>query len=80
MTPNTTMIQLLHKIVSKEPQVEANLIEDDFIAVEAGNELIQLYSVTENLETRELITDFMKEAGYTWLRKLLTRDMTPAHH
>ena len=68
MTPNTTMIQLLHKIVSKEPQVEANLIEDDFIAVEAGNELIQLYSVTENLETRELITNFMKEAGYTWLR------------
>ncbi len=80
MTPNITMIQLLNKIVSKEPQVEANLIEDDFIAAEAGNELIQLYSVTENLETRELITDFMKEAGYTWLRKLLTRDMTPAHH
>jgi len=80
MTPNTTMIHLLQKIVSKEPQYEANLIEDDFIAVEAGNELIQLYSVTENLETRELITNFMKEAGYSWLRKLLTRDMSPAYH
>jgi len=80
MTPNTTMIHLLNKIVSEEPQYEHSLIQDEFISAEAGNELIEIYSVTENLETRKLITNFMKEAGYTWLRKLVTRDTRSVFH
>jgi len=79
MIANTTMIHLLQKIVDQEPQYERNLIENDFIADEAGNELIQIYSNTENLKTRQLITNFMQEAGYTWLRKLLTRDTSPVY-
>jgi len=75
MIANTTMIHLLQKIVDQEPQYERNLIENDFIADEAGNELIQIYSNTENLKTRH----FMQEAGYTWLRKLLTRDTSPVY-
>ena len=79
MIANTTMIHLLNKIVDQEPQYERNLIENEFIADEAGNELIHIYSDTENLKTRELITNFMQEAGHTWLRKLLTRDTSPVY-
>lgn len=79
MIANTTMIHLLNKIVDQEPQYERSLIENDFIADEAGNELISIYSDTENLKTRELITNFMQEAGHTWLRKLLTRDTSPVY-
>lgn len=79
MIANTAMIHLLHKIVDQEPQYEQNLIQNDFIADQAGNELIQIYSNTENLKTRKLITNFMQEAGYTWLRKLLTRDTSPVY-
>ena len=80
MILNTAMIHLLHKIVDQEPQYGQSLIDDDYVSVEAGNELIQIYSETENLQTRELITNFMQEAGYTWLRKLLTRDTSPVYH
>ena len=80
MILNTAMIHLLHKIVDEEPQYGQNLIDDEYVSVEAGNELIQIYSETENLQTRELITNFMQEAGYTWLRKLLTRDTSPVYH
>ena len=79
MIPNTAMIHLLHKIINEEPQHARSLIENDFVAEEAGNELIQIYSNTENLKTRKLITNFMQEAGYTWLRKLLTRDTGPVY-
>ena len=79
MIANTAMIHLLHKIVDQEPQYEQNLIQNDFIADQAGNELIQIYSNTENLKTRKLITNFMQEAGYIWLRKLLTRDTSPVY-
>ena len=80
MILNTAMIHLLHKIVDQEPQYGQSLIDDEYVSVEAGNELIQIYSETENLQTRELITNFMQEAGYTWLRKLLTRDTSPVYH
>ena len=79
MILNTTMIQTIVKIVKEEPQYEQNLIEDDFLAAEAGNELIQIYSNTENLKIRQLITNFMEEAGHTWMRKLLTRDTSPVY-
>lgn len=39
-----------------------------------GNRLIKLYYQTPNIHTRELITEFMTQAGVVWLRKLLTKD------
>lgn len=45
-------------------------------ANELGNRLIELYYNSSVLETRELITEFMTEAGVVWLRKLLTRDVS----
>jgi len=44
---------------------------------ELGNCLIRVYCKTANLRTRELITDFMQQAGAVWTRKLLTRDTSP---
>lgn len=74
MNINNNMIDMLQKIINEAPEHETTLIEDDFISEDLGEELIQIYSATENLETRELITGFMHEAGYKWLRRLMTRD------
>jgi len=74
MNINSRMIELLEKIINKEPEYEQSLIEDDFVTQDLGAELIDIYHSTSNLETRELITGFMQEAGYTWLRRLMTRD------
>ena len=76
MKVNETMIGLLQKIISKEPEHAHSLTEDDFISEDVGVELIQIYQATSNLETRELITGFMQGAGYTWLRRLVTRDVS----
>lgn len=46
-------------------------------ANELGNRLIKLYYHTQLAETRELITEFMTQAGVVWLRKLLTKDVGP---
>lgn len=42
-----------------------------------GNQLIALYANTENLRSRELIWDYLNEAGFVWLKKLITRDTAP---
>lgn len=42
-----------------------------------GNRLIVLYYKTNKVNTRELITEFMTQAGIVWLRKLLTKDTRP---
>jgi hypothetical protein len=68
------MVELLQKIMNKEPEYEHSLTEDDFVSEDVGAELIEIYQSTTNLETRELITGFMHEAGYNWLRRLMTRD------
>lgn len=39
-----------------------------------GNRLIEIYYQTSNINSRELITEFMTQAGVVWLRKLLTKD------
>jgi len=74
MNINNRMIELLEKIITTEPEYEQSLIEDEFVTQDLGSELIGIYHSTTNLETRELITGFMQEAGYTWLRRLMTRD------
>jgi len=75
MKINATMLELLQQIITEEPQHENSLTDDDFVSQEVGVELIQIYHSTTNLEIRELITGFMHEAGYTWLRRLVTKDM-----
>jgi len=73
MILNEAMVDALHSIrriespyTGKQLNVPAN---------ELGNRLIVLYYKTRKLETRELITEFMTEAGVVWLRKLITRDL-----
>ncbi len=75
MILNEAMVNHLHEIrciestyTGKQLNVPANQL---------GNRLIVLYYKTKRLETRELITSFMTEAGVVWLRKLLTRDTSP---
>ena len=75
MKINATMLELLQQIITEEPQHENSLTDDDFVSQEVGVELIQIYHSTTSLEIRELITGFMHEAGYTWLRRLVTKDM-----
>jgi len=75
MKINQKMIELLQTIISKEPEYAHSLTEDEFISEDVGSELIQIYQATNNLETRVLITGFMQEAGYNWLRRLMTRDV-----
>lgn len=75
MKINNKMIELLQTIISQEPEYANSLTEDDFVSEDVGAELIQIYQSTNNLETRELITGFMQEAGYNWLRRLITRDV-----
>lgn len=75
MILNEAMVDALHSIrgiessrTGKQLNVPAN---------ELGNRLIVLYYKTHRLATRELITLFMTQAGVVWLRKLLTRDISP---
>ena len=74
MKINNNMVELLQKIINKEPEYEHSLTEDEFVSEDVGAELIGIYQSTTNLETRELITGFMQEAGYEWLHRLMTRD------
>ena len=46
-------------------------------ANQLGNRLIVLYYKTRNITTRELITQFMAEAGAVWERKLIAGDIGP---
>ena len=70
------MVNLLSEI--RRIETEEHLIELDRPEGELGNRLIDLYYATDNLQTRELITQFLKSAGFVWLRKLVTRDTSPA--
>lgn len=66
------MVDALHAI----RRIESNKISRilNVPATELGNCLIDLYYASRNLQTRELITEFMTEAGVVWARKLLMRD------
>lgn len=75
MILNEIMVDTLHAI----RRIESNKISKslDVSANDLGNRLIEVYYLSSNLTTRELITNFMTEAGNVWLRKLLTRDTGP---
>jgi len=74
MILNEAMVEILRAIRRIEvPEISKML---DVPVPELGNCLIYVYCNTENLTTRELITEFMEEAGPVWVRKLMTRDMS----
>ena len=79
MIVNSAMVAILRQILDAEPNYQESLTNENFINNDAGIELIEIYANTEKLEIRKLITNFMSEAGYTWLRKLLTRDTSPVY-
>jgi len=72
MILNELMVDNLHEIRRRESRKVSKHL--DVPANQLGNSLIDLYYSSNNLETRELITSFMNEAGVVWMRKLLTRD------
>ncbi len=72
MTLNENMVDTLHVIRRIESRKVSKLL--NVSSKELGNRLIDVYYKTGNLRTRELITQFMTDAGAVWLRKLLTRD------
>ena len=74
MILNEAMVNALHSIRSIESHYTARQL--NVTANKLGNRLIVLYYKTGRLETRELITQFMHQAGPVWLRKLLTRDLS----
>ena len=73
MTLNKKMADLLSEIQRNE--VSKSQAKLAFSSPEVGDNLIDLYMQTNSYRTRELITMFMIEAGYGWLRKLITRDV-----
>jgi len=75
MILSENMVDILHAIRNIESAKISKIL--DVKTSELGNCLIKVYFSTDNLETRELITEFMTEAGAVWLRKLLTRDTAP---
>lgn len=75
MILNEAMLDALHGI--KRIESANNGKQLDVPANELGNRLIKLYYHTKILQTRELITEFMTQAGVVWLRKLLTKDVRP---
>ena len=75
MILNEAMVAALHGI--KRIESTNNGKQLNVPANELGNRLIKLYYHTQFLETRELITEFMTQAGVVWLRKLLTKDVRP---
>ena len=75
MNLTATMVDLLHEVRQIEPQRKSRKL--DVPANELGVALIELYRKSHNLRTRELITMFMSEAGFVWLQKLVTRDISP---
>jgi len=72
MILNEIMINSLHAIRRIESKKVSKSL--DLPANDLGNRLIEIYYQSSNLNTRELITSFMSQAGDVWLRKLLTKD------
>jgi len=73
MTVNAQVANLLVQILNNEPTFEKSLLGDGDQARDIGSALIRLYSETDSFRTQKLITQFMTEAGYSWLRRLVTR-------
>jgi len=72
--------QMLHALDAiKDIESAANLKVIDVPFDRLGGSLIDLYYLSTNLRTRELIRDFMQQAGPVWLRKLITRLLRQAH-
>lgn len=72
MIVNDAMVDALDAIRLNESELVC--IDLDVTNSELGNRLIHLYYQTSNISSRELITEFMSQAGVVWLRKLLTKD------
>lgn len=73
MTLNKKMADLLSEIRRNEKSITSSSLE--ISSPNVGDNLINLYMQTRSFKTRELITMFMIEAGYDWLRKLVMRDV-----
>ena len=78
MTLNRKMANLLSEIQQDKAAQQNHILAAS--SPDVGDNLIRLYMHTTDQRTRELITLFMIEAGYGWLRKLVTRDTNTMIH
>lgn len=85
MKSSQSMCSILHEISDLEANNSGFKLNShvktasaDSVQFEAlGNQLIALYASTENLRSRELIWDYLDQAGFVWLKKLVTRNTAP---
>ena len=75
MNLSENMVDMLHEIRQIETVEHASII--DVPSDQLGNGLIDLYYESTNLHTRELVTALLEQAGFVWLRKLVSRDTSP---
>lgn len=74
MVFNEDMSEVLTHIIQVQPDI-AELMHDECCEEDQlCTQLVHRYRETEDLETRKLIMEFMQGAGYSWLRKLFTRE------
>ncbi len=73
MKINQTMLDILQEIRLQEPRKKASQL--DVPMAELGYTLISYYYSTSSLATRQLIREFMEQAGFKWVRRLITRDL-----
>ncbi len=75
MRINIEMQVILNELITREGKPISALL--DISVNELGNGLIKYYYQNQDIGTRELIRAFLTEAGSVWLRKLLTKDLSP---
>jgi hypothetical protein len=74
MVLNENMSEVLTHIIQVQPEIAELMRDEHCEEEELCSQLVRRYRETEDLETRKLIMEFMQDAGYTWLRRLFTRD------
>ncbi len=74
MKINQSMLDTLNELRRLQPRKAKRLLDVPLSAV--GNQMIHFYYQTQNHDARQLILEFMEEAGFSWTKKLIMRDTT----
>jgi len=70
------MLDILQELRRIQPRTAKRYLRSPIAGV--GNRLIHFYYRTDSLEVRQLIREFMAEAGFDWTKKLITKDTSEA--
>ena len=72
MKVNQTMLHILSELRRLESRRARRFL--DVPLSQMGNQLIKFYYHTSDKEARQLVIEFMQEAGFEWTRKLIMRE------